>query len=153
MGDGMSTYPTDSDMAYIEAITDSDLIGEATTAMDQIHNDHPEIEPGTKLVELMICDAWIDRYGNQYYVPSCGHREVAYTHFHESPDDLERKGFIHLSLFYTGYIVVSATFRPTQAQIDKMFDLWNHARNNMQLDRARNMINAIEMFRQQTDAF
>jgi hypothetical protein len=100
------------------------------------------------LPEPTICDAWIAPNGTQHFVPPCGHDSVALHKWHVRAYDLERKGYIHLSLFAMGYIVTRDRFEPTNAQIDTMYDLWMLAQRMMGAHPgARRMHNATNMFR------
>lgn len=72
--------------------------------------------------DTIIASLWIDRSGNCYYVPSCDHETVANAHFHTTVSDLEDRGFIHFSLYWTGYIA-NVDVRPTEAQIDTILSI------------------------------
>lgn len=78
-------------------------------------------EPG-EIIQPQIENAWIDRAGKMHYVPFYGHYDTAIL-LNSTSDDLEKAGWIHLSLAWPGYIVVDDRYSPSQSQIDTMFDL------------------------------
>jgi hypothetical protein len=105
-------------------------------------------EPGEILSEPTLCDSWIDPAGRQHYVPSMGHHDVAYLVIHEDPNDLEARGWIHLSLYGPGYVVLHQRYRPTNRQIDLMMDLMELADRMIDYadPRADKMLTAVRMF-------
>ena len=62
--------------------------------------------------------AWIEPTGKIHYVNDCKHHEWALDNGYDGGDELQDIGWVHLSGGYPAYDI-----RPTQAQIDAMFDI------------------------------
>lgn len=86
----------------------------------------PDTRNGEQLRDAEYCDSWIAPDGRQFYVSSVSHSHVAYEHGLTSDTVLEAEGWMHFSLAWrmpVANVERDATWRPTQAQMDRLFDI------------------------------
>jgi hypothetical protein len=77
---------------------------------------------------------WVAPDGTLLYVESCDHEYTARKLGFYGASDMERMGFIHLSTYAMGYVVLDERYAPTFAQRETMAILQDKARRAMMDD-------------------